>query len=240
MVSKLTLCAILATCLALGVPAWAGTLQFQGTDLNGQGALSFTPGMGNDLTIGAGNGGSGALITDLINNLGICGGDCGIMGGYLTLTTGGQTGGSGGGGSFTYTFGAGGSLDIFGKIPSQGINNSSLLFSATFLPGAIFTGAGQVGSYVASLNLASIFLNPNLGTYNYGAGASDDISFSLNPGCSMGGMCTDRLIIRLPMRKPSRSRRLSLDLVPGCSCSGPGYAGECSLARPLPDCSRPQ
>ena len=112
-VRKLVLCAILATCLVIVVPAWAGTLQFTGTDFAGQGALNFNPGLGNDLTIGPGSGGQGALITDLVNNLFICGGDCAITGGYLTLTSGGETSGSAGGGAFTYTFGAGGTIQIW-------------------------------------------------------------------------------------------------------------------------------
>jgi|SRR5271157_1983977 len=188
-VRKLTRCAVLAMCLAIVVPAWAGTLQFTGTDFAGQGSLSFTPGMGDALTIGAGHGGNGALITDLMNDLGLCGGDCAVTGGYMTLTSGGQTGGSGGGGSFTYFFSAGGMIDIYGKVPSQGINNSSLLFSAQFLPGAVFTGGGSVGSYIASLNLGSIFLNSNLGTYLYSGGASDNISITINNGCGLGGAC---------------------------------------------------
>jgi len=122
--------------------------------------------------------------------LGLCGGNCSIIGGYLTLTSGGETGGSSGGGAFTYNFGAGGVIDIFGKVPTQGINVSSLLFSANFLPGAIFTGSGTIGSYVASLNLASIFLNPALGTYHYSGGANDDISITINNACGLNGACT--------------------------------------------------
>ena len=187
-VRKLVLCAILALCLAIVVPAWAGTLNFTGTDLAGQGALSFSPGIGNPLSIGAGNGGNGALVTDLINNLFICSGDCAITGGYLTLMTGGETSGSAGGGSFTYFFGAGGQLQIFGSIPSHNIN-SALIFSAQFLPGGLFTGSGTVGTVVASLNLASIFLNPNLGTYKYTGGSNIDTSITINPGCGNGGAC---------------------------------------------------
>src|SRR5271165_4117430 len=189
-VRKLTLCAVLATCLVLASPVWAGTLVFQGTDLNGQGLLSFTPGLGDTLTIGAGNGGQGALITNLMNNLGICGGNCAIGGGYLTLASGAETSGFSGGGAFQYTFAAGGMIDIYGTIPSKGINVSSLLFSASFLNNAVFTGAGTVGSYVASLNLGSIFLNPALGMYHYTGGSNDDISISLNPACSTGGKCS--------------------------------------------------
>src|SRR5271165_5538203 len=79
-VRKLTVCAILALCLALASPVWAGTLQWVGTDFAGQGTLNFNPGLGNDLTIGAGHGGNGALVTNLMNDFGLCGGNCSITG----------------------------------------------------------------------------------------------------------------------------------------------------------------
>ncbi len=161
-VRKLVLCAILVMCLAIVVPAWAGTLQFTGTTFAGQGALSFNPGMGDDFTIGAGNGGQGALITDLVNNLFICNGDCAITGGYLTLNSGGETSGIAGGGSFTYTFGAGGQIQIFGSIPSHNIN-SALIFSAQFLPGGIFTGAGTIGSIYCQPQFGQYLPQPELG-----------------------------------------------------------------------------
>jgi PEP-CTERM motif len=188
-VRKLVLCAILATCLTIVVPAWAGTLQFTGTDLAGQGSLSFTPGLNNLLTIGPGGGGQGALVQNLVNNLFICGGDCAITGGYMTLMSGGEATGTVGGGSFLYTFNGGGTIDIYGTIASHNIN-SALIFSATFLPGGVFTGAGSVGTYVASVNLGSIFLNPNLGTYKYSGGSNVDTSITINPGCSTGGACS--------------------------------------------------
>ena len=97
-VRRLILFAALAASLTLAAPAWAGSLQFHGNSFvnGGEGTLSFTPGLGNDLTISAGNGGNGALITDFFSTGGasICGGDCPIIGGYMTLTTGGETGGS--------------------------------------------------------------------------------------------------------------------------------------------------
>jgi len=187
-VRKLTRCVILAACLAMAVPAWAGTLVFEGSTFAGQGALNFNPGVGDVLTIGPGNGGQGALITTLMNNLGLCSGNCAITGGYLTLTSGAETGGGAGGGSFTYTFGGGGLIQIFGTVPGYPIN-SALIFSAQFLPGGILTGTGSIGSYIASLNLGSIFLNPALGTFHYGGGANDDISISINPACGTGGAC---------------------------------------------------
>ena len=82
--------AALAVCLAVTSYAWAGAIQFHGSDFAGQGALNFTPGLGYALTISIGNGGNGALVTDFFNTYGICGGDCSIVGGYLTLATGGQ------------------------------------------------------------------------------------------------------------------------------------------------------
>ena len=105
-VRRLILFAALAASLTLAAPAWAGSLQFHGNDFARAGALSFTPGLGNALTISAGGGGNGAMVTDFLYQLpGICGGDCSIVGGYMTLTTGGETGGMTGGGSFNYVFG---------------------------------------------------------------------------------------------------------------------------------------
>src|SRR5208282_5526736 len=113
---RLIVCTMLAAFLMSGIPAWAGVvlpgvLQFFGNSPGGQGLLSFTPGIGDTLTIGAGNGGNGGLITDLFNGVGLCGGDCGVTGGYLTLTSGGEVTGTNGGGLAYYTFGAGGTVD---------------------------------------------------------------------------------------------------------------------------------
>jgi PEP-CTERM motif len=93
-----------------------------------------------------------------------------------------------GGGSFLYTFDKGGTIDIYGTIASHNIN-SALIFSATFVTGGVFTGAGSIGTYVASINLGSIYLNPNLGTYKYSGGSNVDTSISINPGCDTGGAC---------------------------------------------------
>jgi len=195
-VRRLTLLAALLVCMAFTATAWAGTVTFNGFSLNGQGALNFTPGLGNSLTIGAGNGGNGALVTDFFSNFGggLCGGDCSIVGGYLTLTTGPETSGFAGGGVFSYNFGAGGVLDIFGKIPALGINSNTLLLTASFLPGTAFSGAGTVGSVLGQINLASIMLAPQLGVYKFTGASNDDLSFNINPGCATGGHCTGSLI----------------------------------------------
>ena len=197
-VNRLILLAALVGCLALGVPAWAGTLQFHGFDFAGQGQLSFTPGLGNTLSIGAGGGGNGAIITDFFNS-GIlptfCAGDCPIVGGYLTLTTGAETSGSTGGGSFSYSFGGGGMIQVIGEIPTLGINSPTTLFSAKFLPvGTTFSGSGTVGSLIGQLDLSTIMLAAQLGMYKYTGGSNDDLSFSISPSCATGGKCTGTLV----------------------------------------------
>jgi len=192
-VRRLILFATLAACLALSGPAWAGSLQFHGNDFAGQGQLSFTPGMNNTLTVGAGNGGSGALITDFFNSYGICGGDCSVLGGYLTLTSGGENGGSAGGGIFNYTFGAGGTIKVTGEIPFLGINSPTTLFSATFTNGT-FSGAGTVGSFLGTINLASIVLAPQLGLYHYTGASTDGLSFGLTGTCGTGGICKGSIV----------------------------------------------
>ena len=191
-VRRLILFVALVACVAVAGPAWAGSLQFHGNDFNGQGALSFTPGIGNALTISAGGGGNGAFISDFFSNS-ICGGDCPIMGGYMTLATGGELSGSGGGGIFNYVYGAGGNIQIFGKIPLLGINSSTLLLSANFTGGS-FSGSGTVGSIIASINLASIMLNPALGVYHYSGANNNDISFNVSGTCGTGGMCTGVIV----------------------------------------------
>jgi hypothetical protein len=98
-----------------------------GSHLSQQGLFSFTPGVGNTLTIGAGYGGNGAQIADLINDVNLCSGDCNVIDGYLTLTSGKETSFGG-----NYQFGAGGSLQIFGEIPSLGLDSSVTLLDAQF------------------------------------------------------------------------------------------------------------
>ena len=185
-------CALVSSLLLVDL-AWAGTLEFHGNDPAGQGELSFTPGLGNSLIIGPGSGGNGALVTDFFNSTGFCGGDCGIVGGYLTLTTGGETGGSSGGGSFNYNFAGGGNIKIMGEIPTLGINTPTTLFTASLLPGS-FTGTGGVGSYTAGIDLASIMLVSQLGVYNFSGGDNDDIIFNISPSCSPGAVCSGSII----------------------------------------------
>jgi PEP-CTERM motif len=186
--------AILAMCLAVAVPAWAGTLQFNGLNPNGQGALSFTPGIGNTLTIGAGDGGSGGLETDFFNTVGFCIGDCSIVGGYITLSTGPETGGFANGSIWSYQYGAGGTLKITGEIPFLGINSPTVLFMAAFLPGTTFSGSGTVGSFLGQINLATIALAAQLGTYQYSGASNDELTVSIDPGCAGGGVCTGDVI----------------------------------------------
>jgi len=193
-VRKLILFTALAACLAMAGPAWAGSLVFEGSVIPpGEGKLSFTPGAGNALTIGAGNGANGAVVTDLENTVGLCGGMCSIVGGYLTLTTGGETSGMAGGGTFLYMFGSGGNVKITGEIPILGIVAPTTLLSATFDNGT-WVGGGTVGSLTAGINLASIVLAPELGKYHYTGANTNDIGFDITASCGAGGKCTGRLI----------------------------------------------
>jgi hypothetical protein len=172
------------------VPAWAGgsSIGFTGFS-GGDGNLSFTPGSGDALTI------SGALITDVLNNLGVCGGDCSVSGGAMSVTTGGQSSVSNPvAGVYIYTFAAGGTLTVTGGISSLGIAPGTTLFSATFANGGTFTVSGSSGTFSANINLASITLNPKLGTFVYSGGGSEAISIDLNLLCSSGGACTGSII----------------------------------------------
>jgi len=197
-VRRLTLCAVMVFCLAVAGPVWAGTLTFNGTSSTGQGALNFTPGMGDSLTIGAGAGGLGALVTDLISSFPICGGDCTITGGYLTLKSGGETSGSATGLTFGYTFGAGGTLSVIGGIAGLGIANNSTLLTVSFLPNATFSGAITTGVFQGALNLATLSLNATilnaLGGIKFTGGSHDDITISLDDVCQMGGKCNGPIL----------------------------------------------
>jgi hypothetical protein len=124
----------------------------------------------------------------------LCGGDCKIIGGFLTLTTGPETGGFANGSTWSYSFGAGGNLKITGEIPILGINSPTVLFTATLLPGTVFSGAGTVGSFIGQLNLASIMLAPQLGTYHFTGGSNDELSILINPECESGGICSGVMV----------------------------------------------
>jgi hypothetical protein len=196
-VRRLILIVTLVACLAVAGPAWAGSLQFHGNSFadGGQGTLSFTPGSGNDLTIGPGNGGNGALITDFFSTGGasICGGDCPILGGYMTLTTGGQVSGGAAGGVFNYSYASGGMIKVIGEIPILGINTPTVLFMANLM-GGTFNGSGSVGSVTVAINLASIVLNSALGSYHFTGANDNDISFNITTSCGTGGVCTGSIV----------------------------------------------
>ena len=187
---RLALLAVLVLCLALSSQVWAGTLQFAGNSLAGQGLMSFTPGAGAEFSIGAGNGANGALITDFLSTSGICSGDCSVTAGYLTLTTGTEASQTIFPGGISYTFNSGGSIKVIGGISSLGIANGTTLFSATFLPGAGFSVFGGSGSFQGGVDLVSIILDPLLGKYIYQSGSVDEFFFNVDPACATGGVCT--------------------------------------------------
>ncbi len=181
-------------CLALAGPVWAGTIDFAGNDVSGQGTLFLDPGMlGNKLTIGAGGGGLGALIDSLTDTLGLCGTappGCIVSGGYMTLTSGGLTGGGCLGGNCLYTFGSGGTIDIFGTVTTSLGTSTGHLFTAMFTGGA-FIDAASVGTFNGGLNISSIhLLGPAFSTYNFTGGSGDAITISVGANCGTGGICT--------------------------------------------------
>jgi hypothetical protein len=185
---------MLICCLALAGPAWAGSIEFGGFDVNGQGTLNFNPAMmGNALTIGAGGGGNGALITTLLDTLGLCGGSgCSVTNGYMTLTSGGYLGGGGcSGGNCSYNFGSGGTIDVFGTVTTSLGTSVGHLFTAAFANGG-FTVAGTVGTYSGGLQVPTITLfGPAFKPYTFTGGSGDAIVLSLNTGtCDVGGDCT--------------------------------------------------
>ncbi len=212
-VRRLFLYTLLVTCLKLGIPAWAGTLpagslQFCSNNLCapapvGQGLLSFTPVVGTGvLTISAGAGGvgtyaNGGLIADVLSNIMplLCNGDCPVVNGYLTLTSGTEQSGVSLGGGVLYTFNAGGVVRIFGQIPELGINSRSLLFTATFLAGNTFlvfpSGLTATGVFAGPIDPTSILLVPQLGTYNFTSASNLETSIDLNLSCgTLGNDCS--------------------------------------------------
>jgi hypothetical protein len=80
------------------------------------------------------------------------------------------------------------------EIPLLGLNTPSLLLHASFDVGTTFSGAGTVGSFLGALNLPSVVLNPALGTYKLIGASNDEITLSLNNGCSTGGSCSGTII----------------------------------------------
>lgn len=175
---KLLLGAVLISCTMLTGPAWAGSITFDGFSPGGQGTLKFKAGTGDRLTVGAGGGGLGALISQLFTFSGACSPNCSVTNGYLILTTGGQTSSVGG----VYTFGsAGSSIEIFGDLPGMG-NTPEVLLQATFNSETLFGG-----DFHGLLNLSSILLNPAIGTFTYNSGSSDAITFNLMGSCNASG-----------------------------------------------------
>lgn len=202
---RLFLYTLLVTCLALGIPAWAGALppgalQFAGNAQTGQGLLNFDPtenGGNGVLTISAGHGGLGGLITDLSSNTAplICGGDCQVTHGYLTLTSGLETSGVVQGAGVLYTFAAGGTVSIFGGIPALGIPNGSALLTGTFLAGDTFTvtpaGLAATGTFLGMIDQTGILLNPLIGMYTFTSVSNLDTSLDLNSSCAtLGNTCS--------------------------------------------------
>jgi len=200
--------------LALAIPAWAN-VEFSGNSVSGQGLFSFNPGIGHTATIAAGNGGSGALISNVLDD-GICGGNCAITGGYMTLTTGGEVSRTFFPGGVVYTFNPGGAITIRGEIPALGINTLSTLFSATWIGETLTVtkaGSSAIGTLSGTINLSTIYLNPHLGNYEYQGANALETAFALNVGCATGGNCTGKLNTSdVLLSVPDSSALLNLDV----------------------------
>jgi hypothetical protein len=204
---KLLLGAVLVSCTVLTGPAWAGTITFSGNS-RGQGKLSFSAGLGHHLTVGPGGGGSGALIDELLTMTGACASTCGVSHGYLILTSGGETGVSGG----TYNFGSGGSIDIYGAIPALGINSPTLLLSASFTSEQLSTFS-HTGTFTGNLDLSSIVLNPAIGTFTYNQGLSEAITLALSGNCNSHTGCSGLITSALVSLQTTTPEPASLSLL---------------------------
>jgi hypothetical protein len=187
---KLLLGGALVFCALAAGPAWAGTLDFNGGSLKGHGKLTFTPGIGDQLSIGTAKT-DGALIQSLLNDVGLCGGSCTITKGFLTVLTAGESSQNTVGLTTTYDFNSGGSIDIYGGIAALGIPNGTLLLSAQ-LSGANFivTKGSKTASFQAQLILSTITLDHRLGTYTFAGGSSNTLAIDLTANCGGNGKCS--------------------------------------------------
>ena len=137
------------------------------------------------------------------------------MGGYLTLTSGVETSGVLQGTGVLYTFDAGGSISIFGAIPSLGIHGGSLLFNAPFLAGDTFSvvpsGLTATGTFQGPLDYSNIVLNPALGVYTFTSGSNAETSMDLNLSCATlnngcSGSVDPTVQVQTPVPEPELSR----------------------------------
>ncbi|MGD0301653.1 MAG: hypothetical protein ABSE86_31640 [Bryobacteraceae bacterium] len=147
---------------------------------------SAIAGVGNTITLGAGDGGNGSEIADLINDVNLCGGDCEVIDGYLTLTSGKQTSSRG-----NYVFGAGGSLQIFGEIPSLGLDSPVTLLDAQLAGGLFQPFFSGSPLFIGDIDPESVTLDPVLGSYSFLSLASYMTFFAdVDPMCFTVGEYT--------------------------------------------------
>lgn len=185
---------VLGVLCSLSSPAESLTFfDFNGKNTSFQGSFSFTPGIGNVLTIGAGNGGLGGPITNLNSNGAFCGGDCAVTDGYSIMTTGPEDLTASFEGDAVYFFGAGGSIDIYGGIASLGIPGGSLLFSASFVDSSLQTGPGGA-NFASEVDASSVFLNPTLGVYGYADAEAFDAFDLFGTSCQSFGECSGSIL----------------------------------------------
>jgi len=206
-VRKLTIGMMLICCMAVGGTAWADTIQFTGGSLSGQGTLRFTSPVtssgpitgGPQLTV------TGALIDSLLSSI-ACPATCTVTGGTLSLTTGDETSGVKTHTSTPtvntddYTFAAGGTLTITGKIPSLGITSTQTLLSSVFLNGATFdvnssgSPLATSGTFAGNLDLTHTTIYHAIADQGpFTTGSDTEITITLNSSCATGSSCTGKI-----------------------------------------------
>jgi len=158
------------------------------------------PGVGDALTVGAGGGGSGALIQSLFDTVGLgCGAGCTISGGtggYMTLSSGWRRVAVAVEGTACTTLRPEYDRRLRTVTSSHGTSTGSFLRRHS--PRFLFC-LGNVGTFSGGLLISSISCAPQVSAPTpEGAlseatlslvGSGDAITISLNSNCSQGGVC---------------------------------------------------
>lgn len=169
---NLVLALVMLACLFLVSSAQADSLQFQGSSLGNGGMFTFNPGGGASVDV------NNALISSLMAT--ICG-TCAVSNGTLTIVSGGETSVSVDAfGNPTYTFGAGGTLDIVGGISALGIAPGSTLLSATFVSGQTLGISSTTGTFRGLLDPNSIVLDSLLTSQTAISGTDTESEFQVS------------------------------------------------------------
>lgn len=208
---RVVLFAAVMVCIVpmVALPAHAETIGFSGSTASpGGGTFGFTPAAGASISV------SNALIQSLLTSFGACNPSCAVSGGLLNLTSGGQIANPVPG---LYIFGAGGTINITGGIAALGIAAGSSLLSATFLPNATFNfSATSTSTFGGNLNLASIMLNPAIGTFTYIGGSDNQVFMNVKfaGGTYSGDVFSSNVAIQAtPISEPASLSLIGVGLI---------------------------